>query len=150
MDRIICRAAVLTDLTLIHKCDRHISASALEEKIIRQEVFVAYQEDRLVGFLRYGLFWDNLPFMYQLFIDQPFRGQGFGRALTLYWEHRMRDLGYAFVMTSSQQNEYAQHFYERLGYLAVGGFCQPHDPYEILFTKMMCEDGDTNGVQRIV
>ena len=39
------------------------------------------------------------------------------------------------VMTYTQADEYAQHFYTHLGYRAAGGFVLPGDPYELIFVK---------------
>jgi hypothetical protein len=38
-------------------------------------------------------------------------------------------------MTSTQQNETAQHFYTHLGYRSIGGFMQLNGEYEIIFSK---------------
>ena len=40
-------------------------------------------------------------------------------------------------MTSSQQDEYAQHFYVKLGYRAVGSFMLEGDSLEIIFEKRL-------------
>ncbi|MEZ3421217.1 MAG: GNAT family N-acetyltransferase, partial [Eubacterium sp.] len=42
---------------------------------------------------------------------------------------------YDKVMTSSQANETAQHFYRKLGYRDAGGFFPFCKDFEILFTK---------------
>ncbi|GAK40936.1 GNAT family acetyltransferase [Paenibacillus sp. TCA20] len=49
----------------------------------------------------------------------------------------MRQQGYATVMTSTQSNEDAQHFYRKLGYKDAGCLMQENDPMEILFTKKL-------------
>ena len=45
--------------------------------------------------------------------------------MVLHWEEEMRQLGYDSVMTSTASDEYAQHFYRKLGYETIGGFT-PH------------------------
>ena len=47
----------------------------------------------------------------------------------------MRRLGYSTVLTSTQSDEFAQHFYVKLGYRAIGGFSIGSDPYELIFMK---------------
>lgn len=47
----------------------------------------------------------------------------------------MRAAGHEKIMTSSAQDEYAQHFYVKLGYRAIGGFTITGDSLEILFEK---------------
>jgi hypothetical protein len=44
----------------------------------------------------------------------------------------MLSLGYHEVLTSTQVNETAQHFYRKLGYIDVGGFLLPSEPNEEL------------------
>ncbi|MNJ62397.1 Acetyltransferase (GNAT) family protein [compost metagenome] len=85
--------------------------------------------------MRFGYFWDNIPFMNMLWIDEEYRGQGNGKKVVLYWEELMRSKGFSAVMTSTQSNEDAQHFYRRLGYKDAGCLLQENAPLELIFTK---------------
>ena len=80
--------------------------------------------------MRYNLFWDNTPFCTMIFIDNRFRGMGYGKQLMDYWEQDMRSQGYGMLMTSTQVNEDAQHFYRILGYKDSGGFVIDIPGYE--------------------
>jgi ribosomal protein S18 acetylase RimI-like enzyme len=60
---------------------------------------------------------------------------GFGKKLLGYWENEMERLGHKNVLTSTQSNEEAQHFYRKMGYTEIGGFKYSDEPYEILFCK---------------
>nr|WP_283409493.1 GNAT family N-acetyltransferase [Anoxynatronum buryatiense] len=93
------------------------------------------KEEEIVGWLRYGYFWDEHPFMNMLFIINEYRGKGFGKKLVKDWEEKMAGEGHGFVMTSTLSNEEAQHFYRRLGYADIGGFIFHNEPLEILLTK---------------
>ena len=44
---------------------------------------------------------------------------------------------YSKVMVSTQANEYAQHFYDKIGYKAIGGFMLPKEEYEVLMVKTL-------------
>ena len=57
-----------------------------------------------------------------LYIDTDHRGKGYGRKLMEHWESDMRANGYDMVLTSTQVDEDAQHFYRKLGYKDCGGF----------------------------
>ena len=46
------------------------------------------------------------------------------------WERDMKSDGCGMVMTSTQVDEQAQHFYRRLGYKDVGGFVVNTPGYE--------------------
>lgn len=39
-----------------------------------------------------------------------------------YWEQDMKRQGYGMLLTSTQVDETAQHFYRKLGYKDCGGF----------------------------
>ena len=39
-----------------------------------------------------------------------------------YWENDMKSQGYGMLLTSTQVDEEAQHFYRKLGYKDCGGF----------------------------
>ena len=131
------RLAERGDLELIARQDKWVSREILQQKIERGEVLAAFEDGFLIGWLRYGLFWDNTPFLTLLHVAESRRGQGVGRALTACWEEAMRRQGYPVVLTSTAQDETAQHFYTKLGYAAIGGFTPPGEPYELLFSKRL-------------
>lgn len=131
------RAAAPDDITALSEYDRHISAQELERSVRLGRVYVAEEQSAFIGWLRYNLFWDNTPFLNLLFVLDGRRGRGYGRLLVEHWEERMRQAGYETVMTSTQSNEYAQHFYNKLGYAAVGGFLLPGEEYELILAKKL-------------
>ena len=131
------RTANPGDLPALSRLDRHIAPQELESSLRLGRVYVAEKGEALGGWLRWNLFWDNTPFMNLLFVREARRGQGLGRALAEHWERRMRRAGYEAVMTSTQASEYAQHFYEKLGYVVVGGFLPPGEGYELIFHKKL-------------
>ncbi len=131
------RTASPDDTPVLQQHDRHISPGELETSVRLGRVYVAEEHGEFAGWLRYNLFWDNTPFMNLLYVLDSHRGKGYGRLLVEYWEDRMRRAGYGTVMTSTQSNECAQHFYERLGYGAVGGFLPPGECYELILTKRL-------------
>ena len=89
--------------------------------------------------LRYSLFWDNTPFCNLLYVAQDHQRKGYGRMLMEHWERDMHTRGYDLVMTSTQADENAQHFYRALGYRDCGGFILPfpghEQPMEIILAK---------------
>lgn len=131
----VIRTALPGDLAALSRRDRHIDPRELETSVRLGRVLVTEERGELAGWLRWNLFWDNTPFMNLLFVLDGRRGRGLGRALTEHWEEQMKRAGYGSVMTSTQSNEYAQHFYEKLGYAAIGGFLLPGEPYELIFAK---------------
>jgi GNAT superfamily N-acetyltransferase len=135
MDTII-RPAAAGDLPFLAEHDRHIAVAELDNAIrLCRVLLLETAQGMPIGWLRWNLFWDNTPFMNLLYVLEPWRGRGVGRALVEAWERQSVRFGYAVVMTSTQANEYAQHFYTHLGYCAVGGFALPGDDYELIFAK---------------
>ena len=117
--------------------DKHIDAAELSHLISRHRVLVAELDGHIQGWLRWNLFWDNTPFMNMLYVLEPFRGAGLGRALVQHWEADRMAAGYRTVMTSTAADEYAQHFYRKLGYETVGGFTPFEEPYELILAKRL-------------
>ena len=110
--------------------DRHLPEAGFDEKVRNKQGYVLVDEGKIVGVLRYNLFWDNAPFCTLLFIDEKHRGQGLGRLFIDRWESDMKSQGYGMLMTSTQVDEDAQHFYRKLGYKDCGGFVVDVPGYE--------------------
>lgn len=131
------RIATMEDLALLLRFDWHIGGQEYSRIIPLGRVLLAYDGERFVGWLRYGLFWDEMPFMNMLYFLEEERGKGFGRALVNDWENRMRAEGYRRVMTSTQVDESAQHFYRKLGYRDTGALLLPEQAAELLLIKTL-------------
>ncbi len=117
--------------------DAHISAEELRHSVERGRVLVLTKDSTPVGHLRWNLFWDNTPFMNMLKIAEAHRRNGLGRTLVTKWESLMKSKGCPLVMTSTQSDEDAQHFYRKLGYADAGVLLLKGEAAEILFTKEM-------------
>lgn len=132
------RLAGENDLAFLTAHDRHIGAQELARVVRLGRVVIATDaEGAPVGWLRWGLFWDNTPFMNLLFVLPQARGQGHAAALVARWEADMCAQGYGVVMTSTASDEDAQGLYRHLGYRAVGGFLPEGEPYELFFAKRL-------------
>ena len=102
--------------------DQHLPEPEFDNKIRRKQGYVILEDHHPIGLLRYNLFWDNTPFCTMLVIAPGYRGKGFGKKLMEHWEADMKAQGYGMLMTSTQVDEAAQHFYRKLGYQDCGGF----------------------------
>ena len=129
------REASRADISRIAEYDKHISQAELINVISLGRAYAAFENGVFTGWLRFGLFWDNTPFMNMLYILKEKRGEGYGRQMAEFWEDRMRRLGYDVVMTSTPSDENSQHFYRKLGYKTVGGFIMDDVPFEMIMTK---------------
>ena len=129
------RYAEKMDFAWLKENDVHISEEILETKIKSKEIFIVEENNKNIGWLRYNLFWDNIPFMNMIYFLDEYRGKGIGKKLVEYWEKVMRQKGNKNVLTSTLSNEEAQHFYRKLGYKEIGGFKLLEEPFEIIFHK---------------
>lgn len=121
------------------KLDRHLSESGFLKKVRDRQGYVIFDNNMPVGLLRYNLFWDSIPFCTLLYIDCKFQKKGYGRKLIEFWEADMKSKGHGMVMTSTQTDENAQHFYRKLGYKDSGGLILNisgyEQPMEMFFVK---------------
>lgn len=131
------RYAEAADIDRLAENDKHITKDELQNAVRLHRVYIAEEDGHFAGWLRYNLFWDNTPFMNLLYMLEPYRGKGFGKEIVSFWEEEMARQGYETVMTSTSSFEYAQHFYFKLGYEAIGGFRLDGDFYEVIFAKQL-------------
>ena len=122
--------------------DKHLPKSEFDEKVRCRQGYVCVEDDKIIGVLRYNLFWDTTPFCTMLFMDAQYRGQGYGKRMMEQWERDMKSQGYGMIMTSTQVDEDAQHFYRKLGYKDCGGFVIDipgyEQPMEMIMIKNLC------------
>lgn len=125
-----------SDYGYIRDRDHHILQSLILPKIKEKEIYMLRTEDESnIGWMRYGYFWDNTPFMNMIWVDEQYRGKGIGKQVVLFWEDEMKQKGFQLVMTSTLANEEAQHFYRKLGYRDAGCLLLENEPLEIILTK---------------
>ena len=110
------RYAESGDSELISEYDEDVSREELKNAIAMKRIILLFIDGKFEGWLRFNLFWDNIPFMNLLYILEGQRGKGYGKKLVEFWEHEMANQGFKFVMTSTQSDEEAQFFYRRIGF----------------------------------
>ena len=110
--------------------DKHLGEDEFARKVRDKRSYIISDNDKPIGIMRYNLFWDNTPFLSLIYIEETAQGQGFGRQAMLHWEDEMCGLGYKMVMTSTQADEQAQHFYRKLGYVDRGCLVLDCTPFE--------------------
>ena len=116
------RYAEYSDKEYWFSVDQHMPESEFEYKVQTKRAYILYLNDKPTGLLRYNPFWDNTPFCTLLFIEEEYQRKGYGKQLMEYWEQDMKRQGYGMLLTSTQVDETAQHFYRKLGYKDCGGF----------------------------
>lgn len=124
------RYVVKEDKAFWYQLDKHLPEQEFENKVNEERGYVLLDNNIPVGLLRYNLFWDNTPFCTMLFIAQDFHRRGYGKKLMEHWESDMKVKGYGMLLTSTQVDEEAQHFYRKLGYKDCGGLIIDIPGYE--------------------
>lgn len=127
------------DFPLLHEHDQHIRAEELGSSIEAERVLVILDGIRIAGWLRYNLFWDDLPFLNMLYLFEEYRGKGYGSQLVQHWEQEMVKAGYCEVLTSTLSNEQGQFFFRKMGYTDCGALLLPNEPLEIILRKKLTE-----------
>ena len=121
--------------------DKHIKPEMIPIKIQNKEIIVVKEMEKTFGWLRFGYFWDNTPFMNMLFILEEYRRNGIGKALVDYWEKEMDKKGFDLVLTSTLSTEDAQHFYRKLGYKDSGCLLlESEHSLEIILSKKLMKN----------
>ena len=120
----------LEDKEFWFSLDKHLSEQEFNNKVRDNRGYILLDDNKPVGLLRYNLFWDNTPFCNLIYINNECQGKGFGKLLIEYWENDMKSQGYGILLTSTQVDESAQHFYRKLGYKDCGGFVIDIKGYE--------------------
>ena len=124
------RYAAESDKSFWYTLDHHLPESRWPNKIRDRQAYILLDNGVPKGILRYNLFWDNTPFCTMLYVSPDAQRRGFGRMLMEYWEADMKKQGYGMILTSTQVDETAQHFYRKLGYKDCGGMTVDVPGYE--------------------
>ncbi len=123
------------------RLDRHLFEEEFLRKVRDRRGYFLTEGGRPAGLLRYNLFWDNTPFCTLLMVEASCRRRGFGTLLMDRWEAEMKALGYAAVLTSTQADESAQHFYRKRGYKDCGSLIWQvpgqEQPAELFLVKLL-------------
>lgn len=134
-DQSTIRRATADDLDFLAAHDRHVRTEVLRARVEAAQVLVVEQSSGLLGWLRWGLFWDEIPFMNMLFVLEDNRDCGLGGDLVDVWEDIVRADGHSVAMTSTRSDESARHFYRRRGYVDSGVLLLPGEPAEVILRK---------------
>ncbi|MCK9170118.1 MAG: GNAT family N-acetyltransferase [Treponema sp.] len=110
--------------------DKHLSEKEFSLKVRDKMAYIILEDTKTIGIMRYNLFWDNTPFLTMIYIRDDYQKKNIGSKAIHYWEKEMKDSGYGMLMTSTQVDESAQHFYRKLGYKDAGSLIIDIPEYE--------------------
>lgn len=96
---------------------------ALEEGLLKQEIYVAIDENqKCVGFVWFsfvGIFY-SFPYLHIIAVKEENRNQGIGRKLISYFENICFENDDKLFLVVADFNTDAKRLYEKIGYVEVG------------------------------
>ena len=120
VERLTVRPATMDDLDFVAQ-DGHIPSEVVAGKIGRDEVVLAERDGASVGYARIEFLWSTVPFLSLIWIIEPHRRQGVGRAILAHLESRFRAEGREALFSSSQADEpEPQAWHRRMGFEDCG------------------------------
>ncbi len=133
------RLAGKEDLDQITKNELAIGADVIETKIKLGEVIVTDDGGQITGILRFSWFWDYLPFINYIWVEEGFRHVHRASRMIQKLEEITEGRNYPAIMTSTQADEAAQNFYRKIGFEDAGGFTMHRQAFELIMIKYMKE-----------
>jgi len=131
------RLATTADIGQVRSHETGLAAEVIEAKIVNGEVIVCDDAGQITGILRFQWFWDYLPFINYLWIEEGFRREGRATAMIQKLEQLTRGKNYERILVSTQSNERAQDFYRAVGFEDAGGFTMRGQPFELIMIKYL-------------
>lgn len=131
----VIRPATRDDVGFLASYDHHVKPHVLTQLVDDGRALVLEEDGELKGWLRWSLFWDELPFLNMLFLLEEYRDRGLGSKLLEHWERSMCAAGHSRVLTSTVSDERSQQLYRRRGYVDCGVLLLPGEVAELLLTK---------------
>jgi ribosomal protein S18 acetylase RimI-like enzyme len=106
---------------LILRFEDYLKEKRLTQILENNEIILAFDNERNIGYLRYQLFWTKLPYLALIIVDKRYRKKGVGRSLLSFLENHLRLLGFNRLLSSSTSNEpNPQAWHKKVGFREVG------------------------------
>src|SRR5687767_3856855 len=132
------RAAAEADIHFLRRLSSRLSSARLEAQIREGRLRIIEDNDEPIGFLKFCILWETLPFIEVLVVCESYRGRGHGTQAVRAWESEMAIQGFSLVLTSTQSDQTAQHFWRKLGYRDCGALTESDKPAEIFMQRQVC------------
>ena len=125
------RTAIATDLDFLRSFSGAPSDAILAAQIRDRRLRIIEESREPIGFLKFYVLWETLPFIEVIAILQTECGRGHGTRAVRAWEAEMANRGFDLVLISTQADESAQSFWRKLGYRDCGALCVRGKPAEL-------------------
>jgi ribosomal protein S18 acetylase RimI-like enzyme len=88
-----------------------------------------------VGFIKFYVLWETLPFIEVIILREDGRGRGLGREAVRQWEREMAGRSFTRAVISTPADETAQGFWRRIGYCDCGSLNLSGRPIELFMSR---------------
>ncbi len=82
-----------SDFGWLQEHDKHANPEWISRCLHHGEYILAADEQDRKGFLRFSMFWGNIPYMDLIWVLKNFRQHGVGSGLFSFWEKEMKKRG---------------------------------------------------------
>lgn len=120
------RYAQPKDFVFLKENDQEANPMELANLVNLERILVAEKGPEILGWLRWNLFGDNTPFMSFMHVVKQAQEKGIDLALINQWESLMKEKRFSTVLTSVEENQMKQDFYQKLGYSDAGFLLLPN------------------------
>jgi len=135
LEQLVLRAAQDSDFVFL----RGFSSGPRDERIRAQirdgRLLIIESLEVPVGFIKFYVLWEVLPFMEVIVIREDYRGCGIGRRAVREWEEQMAAKSFKITIVSTQADETAKDFWHRVGYHDCGSLTLPGRAIELFMYR---------------
>ncbi|MGH7204482.1 MAG: GNAT family N-acetyltransferase [Candidatus Levyibacteriota bacterium] len=97
------------------------SPKYFDKAILTNNIFVAIDNDEIIGYLIYHVIWGNTPFIELLRVTSKYQREGIGSKLLLEFEKKMKEDEYDEIVSSSERvNEVGNAFHKKHEFKIIG------------------------------
>jgi ribosomal protein S18 acetylase RimI-like enzyme len=131
------RPALESDFPFLRGLSHQPSDDALHAQIRGGRLRIIESEpiNDPIGFLKFSILWETLPFIEVIWFTAGSRGHGLGQRAVQEWEEEMKSRGFDLVLTSTAADETTQRFWRKLGYVDCGSLSVRGKPAELFLQK---------------
>ena len=129
------RAAQDTDFAFLRDFSSEPRDDRLRAQIQDGRLRIIESAEGPIGFIKFYVLWEVLPFIEVIMIRNDCRGRGIGRAAVRAWEAEMSARAFQRAIISTQADETSQDFWRRVGYQDCGTLELPGRPVELFMYR---------------
>lgn len=97
------------------------SAQYFDDAIATQKIFIALENEKIIGYVTYHILWGNTPFIELLRVTSNYQRKGIGSKMFTALADKLKADGYNTLISSSEKiNEIGNEFHKKQGFQPIG------------------------------